>query len=93
MFTQTAEKTIRISLPNGLHVRPSQRVVACASEFEAEIWLHSAGMCGHASSTLSLLALGLLGDCTVTVQAKGMDAVEAVERVCSLLVELQQEHA
>lgn len=92
MSTDTAEKMIRIYLPHGLHVRPTQRVVTCAAQFQADVSMWRGDMCGDAKSALSLLALELLGDCTITVRATGCDAVDAVEGLCCLLHELAQEN-
>ena len=62
----------------GLHARASARFCEAANGFEARIEVSKDGMSVDASSLMDLLMLGAAKGSTLTIEADGPDAEEAV---------------
>jgi phosphoenolpyruvate---glycerone phosphotransferase subunit DhaM len=73
--------------PLGLHARSAADVVRLAGEVAVDVRIGRAdgGAEVSAASLLGLLALGARGGASLRVRAAGSGAVEAVERVATLL--------
>ena len=71
-------RDVKLPLVHGIHARPAARIGKCAGGFKAEIHLVKGDKRASARSPISLLALGSrLGD-TITLEARGDDAVAAL---------------
>lgn len=81
-----ARRTVAVSLPHGLHARPSARLGACARGFAASVALIKDDRRGDVASPVELLALGIVRDDVIAVEARGRDAVAAVEAVATLIL-------
>jgi phosphocarrier protein HPr len=86
----SAERQVRISNKLGLHARPAAHFVKHVRTFRSEIWLATADGRYSASSLIDVLRANLDCGSTATLQAHGVDAEEAVERLQSLLGELDR---
>ena len=86
----SAEREIRISNKLGLHARPAAHFVRHVKTFRSEIWLATADGRYSASSLIDVLHANLDCGATATLQAHGVDAEEAVERLQKLLGELDR---
>ena len=86
----SARREVRISNKLGLHARPAAHFVKHVRTFRSEIWLVTAGGRYSASSLIDVLRANLECGATATVEAHGVDAEEAVERLQKLLGELQK---
>ncbi|MFF9785255.1 phosphoenolpyruvate--protein phosphotransferase [Streptomyces nigrescens] len=64
--------------PEGLHARPASLFVQTAQGFRSEISVYTDSGQANAKAMLSVLALGVDGGATVRIEARGMDAREAV---------------
>jgi phosphocarrier protein HPr len=84
----SAEREIRISNKLGLHARPAAHFVKHVRTFRSEIWLVTADGRYSASSLIDVLRANLDCGATATLQAHGVDAEEAVERLQKLVDEL-----
>ena len=84
----SAGREIRISNKLGLHARPAAHFVKHVRTFRSEIWLVTPDGRYSASSLIDVLRANLDCGATVTLQAHGVDAEEAVERLQKLLGEL-----
>jgi phosphocarrier protein HPr len=84
----SAEREVRISNKLGLHARPAAHFVKHVRTFRSEIWLATADGRYSASSLIDVLRANLDCGSTATLQAHGVDAEEAVERLQRLLGEL-----
>ena len=83
------EKSVVITAENGLHTRPAAQFVKEAKEFQSDITVLSDGKSASAKSLFKLQTLGLTKGTTVTIQAEGSDAEQAVEKLVTLMAELE----
>jgi phosphocarrier protein len=74
-----------ISNKLGLHARPSAQLTQTASRFAAEIHLSRGARRINAKSIMGVMMLAAGQGATVTVEADGADAAEAVEAIGRLI--------
>ena len=74
----------------GLHARPAAHFVKHVRTFRSEIWLVTANGRYSASSLIEVLRANLDCGANATLEAHGVDAEEAVERLRNLLGELDK---
>jgi phosphotransferase system HPr (HPr) family protein len=86
----SARREVRIVNELGLHARPAAHFVKHVRTFRSEIWLVTAGGRYSASSLIDVLRANLDCGATATLEAHGVDAEEAVERLQKLLGELHK---
>jgi phosphocarrier protein len=86
--TSTREITIVNLL--GLHARPAAQFAKCARTFRSKIWLIKNGQRFSASSLIDILRANFDRGATATIEAKGSDAEEAVERLAQLVREFKE---
>ena len=86
----SAQRAVRISNKLGLHARPAAHFVKHARTFRSEIWLVTADGRYSASSLIEVLRANLDCGANATLEAHGVDAEEAVERLQKLLGELDK---
>ncbi|MDQ1531162.1 MAG: phosphoenolpyruvate---glycerone phosphotransferase subunit DhaM [Microbacteriaceae bacterium] len=79
--SSSAEATVELTDPEGLHARPAAELVRLVGRFRCAVRVN--GVDGR--SLLAILSLGLRQGSTVRVAAEGEDATEAVDAVQSLL--------
>jgi phosphotransferase system HPr (HPr) family protein len=85
----SAQRQVRITNELGLHARPAAEFVKRANNFRSEIWIVKDGTRYSAASLIDILRANLDYGATATLEAHGVDAEEAVERLEKLLGELQ----
>ena len=68
----------------GLHARPAAQLVSLATKFDAQIFLLKDETKVNAKSILGVLVLAAESGSTVTVEAEGEDAEEAVQEILAL---------
>ncbi|WDQ18202.1 MULTISPECIES: HPr family phosphocarrier protein [Rhodopirellula] len=78
------ERSVRVLNRQGLHARPADLLVRCASEFQSQIFLQKGSEKVDCRSILSLLTLGATEGTDLTVSAQGQDAEQALEAVARL---------
>lgn len=89
--TKNQTVTVRKTLTNkrGLHARASNKFVACANQFDAEITVKSHNdVCADlviADSVMELLLLGSAYGEDVTIAATGPDADDAIKALAELI--------
>ena len=86
----SAQREVRISNKLGLHARPAAHFVKHVRTFRSEIWLVTGAGRFSASSLIDVLRANLDYGAGVTLEAHGTDAEEAVERLQTLLGELDK---
>ena len=84
--------TVTVRNPEGLHMRPADKLVRVASGFQCQIELERAGQIADCRSILSLLTLGATQGSELLLRAQGPDADEAI-RVISLLFQQEFDEA
>lgn len=77
----SAETSVVLADPEGLHARPAAALVRLAARFDARVTVDGA----DATSLLRVIALGLRHGARVVVRAEGPDAAEAADAVAELL--------
>ena len=75
-----ASRPITIRNPLGLHARPAAEFARRARAFRSEVWLVKDEERFSARSLIDILRANLMQGATATLEAKGRDAEEAVER-------------
>ena len=86
----SARREVRISNKLGLHARPAAHFVKHVRTFRSEIWLVTADGRYSASSLIEVLRANLECGATATLEAHGVDAEEAVDRLEQILGELHK---
>ena len=86
----SARREVRVSNKLGLHARPAAHFVKHVRTFRSEIWLVTGSGRYSASSLIDVLRANLDYGTDVTLEAHGTDAEEAVERLQTLLGELDK---
>jgi phosphocarrier protein len=79
----SAELTIANKL--GLHARAAAKLTQIASSFQSEVWLTRNGRRVNAKSIMGVMMLAAGKGASVTVEADGLDADEAVAAIRKLV--------
>ena len=83
-------REVRITNKLGLHARPAAQFVKRARSFRSEIWVVKDGKRYSAASLIDILRANLDCGATATLEAHGVDAEEALERLEKLLAEFYE---
>ena len=86
----SACREVRISNKLGLHARPAAHFVKHVRTFRSEIWLVTGDGRYSGSSLIEVLRANLDCGANAMLEAHGVDAEEAVERLQKLLGELDK---
>jgi phosphotransferase system HPr (HPr) family protein len=86
----SARREVRITNKLGLHARPAAQFVKRANSFRSEIWIVKDGKRYSAASLIDILRANLDCGATATLEAHGVDAEEALERLDKLLAEFHE---
>ena len=86
----SAKREVHITNKLGLHARPAAEFVKRANSFRSEIWIVKDGKRYSATSLIDILRANLDWGATGTLEAHGVDAEEALERLEKLLAEFQE---
>jgi len=86
----SARREVRITNKLGLHARPAAQFVKHARSFRSEIWLVKDGARYSAASLIDILRANLDCGAAATLEAHGVDAEEALERLEGLLAEFHE---
>jgi phosphocarrier protein HPr len=78
------EKKLVIRNKLGLHARPAALLVEIASKYESDVYIIKNGFKVNGKSIMGVLMLAAEMGSTLTVQAKGIDANEAVQALADL---------
>ncbi len=81
MPSATAEITNKL----GLHARASAKLTQVASAFASEIWITRNGRRVNAKSIMGVMMLAAGKGSTVTVEAEGADARQALDAILQLI--------
>jgi len=83
-------REVRITNKLGLHARPAAQFVKRARSFRSEIWVVKDGKRYSAASLIDILRANLDCGAKATLEAHGVDAEEALERLEKLLTEFYE---
>lgn len=79
------EKTVRIANSLGLHARPAAEFVKLAGRFDSEIRVAREDLEVNGKSIMGVLMLAAEQGASITIQAEGDDAEDAVEALADLV--------
>src|ERR1700686_1795737 len=88
----SARGEVRVSNKLGLHARPAAHFVKHVRTFRSEIWFVTNDGRYSASSLIDVLRANLDCGATATLEAHGVDAEQALDRLETLLVEFRGKH-
>ena len=92
MNGEVQRRTITITNPHGLHMRPLLAFVEATQRFQAEIWVEKEGGDRvNGRSGMSLLSLGVAPGSRVIIEVDGPDAAQAVEVLAEILLTIPPE--
>ncbi len=83
--TTVAHRQVEITNSWGLHVRPAQKFVELAQRFRAEIRVRFNGNDLDGKSILNLMTMAADCGALLDLEARGPDAVEAIEALAGLV--------
>jgi phosphotransferase system HPr (HPr) family protein len=86
----SAQQVVRITNKLGLHARPAAQFVKRVRSFRSEIWLVKEGKRFSASSLIDVLRANLDCGAIATLEARGVDADEALDDLEKLLAQLHE---
>lgn len=86
----STRREVRITNKLGLHARPAAQFVKRARSFRSEIWIVKDGKRYSAASLIDILRANLDCGAAATLEAHGVDAEEALERLEKLLAEFHE---
>lgn len=79
------ELEIEVQNPQGFHMRPAQKVLSLANQFQAEITIWKDDRSFNAKNILGLLQLVAHQGSRLTIRASGEDAEAAVRALADLV--------
>jgi phosphocarrier protein len=79
----TARRVVKIVNRQGLHARPSTRLVEIANRHQSNITILCGGTKANAKSVLALLALSAPLGTELTIEADGADEAAAVDALAA----------
>ena len=85
MSATVAARELSITNQRGLHARASAKFVKCAEAFDAEITVTRDGMSVPATSIMGLMMLGAAIGTSISVEARGPEAEEAISALAQLV--------
>lgn len=80
-----AAREVKIVNEMGLHARPAAELVRVAISFRSDVWLNVDGKRFSAESLIDVMRAQLGQGKTVTLEAEGNDAEQAVEKLGALI--------
>jgi phosphotransferase system HPr (HPr) family protein len=85
MNSAPLKRTVVITNPNGLHMRPSAAFVELAGRFQSDVLVSYDGRSVNGKSLWDLLLLAAMPGGELTLEADGPDAAEALDALVNLL--------
>ncbi len=79
------ERIVTIRNKTGLHMRPAGEMVRIASRFVSEISITKDELSVNGKSIIAVLSLAAEPGCSITIQADGTDAQEAVNALVKMV--------
>src|SRR5712692_5998585 len=88
MNGETLQQTVRVTNPDGLHMRPATAFAEQAKTFQSSVTVLKDGTSFNGKSPLDMLVLAAVQGTDLTVQVAGPDAPAALQK----LIQLLQDH-
>lgn len=78
-------RIVEITNKKGLHARASAKFVQAVEQFEADITVTRGSETVGGTSIMGLMMLAAGPGTSITIQARGKDAAEAMKAICALV--------
>ncbi|HJT76123.1 MAG TPA: HPr family phosphocarrier protein [Gemmataceae bacterium] len=88
MNGETLQHTLRVSNPDGLHMRPATAFAEMAKRFQSDVRVLKDGKEHDGKSPLDMMLLAAGEGTELTLRVAGPDAPEALRKLVELLVSL-----
>src|SRR5262245_64758782 len=85
MTGQTLRKTVEITNPQGLHMRPATAFALLAGKFQSDVRVYNEDRCANGKSLLELFQLVALPGAQVTIEVSGPDAGDALAALAEII--------
>jgi len=85
MNGDSLQKTVLITNPQGLHMRPCAAFAQLAGRFQSTVWVSAQGRKVNGKSIWDLMLLAAEAGSEITVEVSGPDAPEALDALVALL--------
>jgi phosphocarrier protein len=79
------ERIVEITNKKGLHARASAKFVQAVEGFEADVTVTRGSETVGGTSIMGLMMLAAGPGTSITIRARGKDAVEAMNAICALV--------
>jgi phosphotransferase system HPr (HPr) family protein len=86
-LTKTATRTVRVTNPQGLHLRPCSAIVDTARRHRAHVIVQKGSRSTNATSIVGLLSLAAPSGTELVLSATGAEADEALDALAHLFCE------
>ncbi len=83
----TATRTVTVTNPQGLHLRPCSAIIDTVRKYRAHVVVHKDNRSTSATSLLGLLSLASPSGTKLVLSATGAEAEQALDAVASLFRE------
>ena len=83
-MTASIQKTVTVTNPLGIHLRPAHILSKAAAKFESLVEIEKDGQAIDCKSIISILTLGAQQGTQLELRACGTDAQQAVESISQL---------
>ena len=87
MAKRSATRKVTVTHAPGLHARPCLAIINTVRRFQSDVTICNGDEVANAAEILELMSLGVPQGTEVTLEAKGPDAVEAVDALERLFVD------
>ncbi len=84
--SSVCSRDVVVALENGLHMSPSAQIVQTAQRFDCDVRIHKGDKTVDGKSMLDILTLAAQHGTTLTLEASGEGAQEAVDALEKLFV-------
>lgn len=85
MTGDTHRRTVTITSPHGLHLRPIQAFVEVANQYQCEVSVSKDAQRANGKSVLNLLELVALQGTKLELEVTGPDATQAIDPLAEAL--------
>ena len=83
---ETTSRSIKLGIPNGLHLAPISQIVKQSTEYTSSIQIRFGEKVADAKSVVDLMLLGATHGAPLVIEASGEDAEPLVSAVATILL-------
>ncbi|MEQ8211832.1 MAG: HPr family phosphocarrier protein [Lacipirellulaceae bacterium] len=84
-MTSTVQRTVTVTNPQGIHIRPAEQLARLAEQFNSEITITHETYRVDAKSIMHVMTLAARQGVELTLEARGKDAQEAIDAIAQLV--------